>query len=62
MVTNAKRSQGAPNMVIPIGVPSGEKAGRGVYTQLIPPRVILGGRAMFPTYRMIGTFSVRLTC
>ena len=47
-------------MVIPIGVPRGEKAVRVVYAQLIPPKVTLVGRVMSPMQSMMGTCNVRL--
>ena len=47
-------------MVIPIGVPNGDRAVRGVCTQLIPPKVTLVGRVMSPMQSMIGTYNVRL--
>ena len=48
-------------MVIPTRVPNGEKAVKGVCTQLIPPKVTLVGRVMFPMQRMTGTCNVKLT-
>ena len=49
MPTRTRQSQGAPSMVIPIGVLNGEKVVRGVYVQLIPPEVILVGRVTSPS-------------
>ena len=61
MPTHTKQSQGAPSMVIPIGVPNREKAVREVCAQLIPPKVTLVGRVMFLMQRVTGTYNVRLT-
>ena len=60
MPTCTRQSQGDPNMVIPIGVPNGEKAVRGVCAQLIPQKVTLVGRVMSPMQGMIGICNVRL--
>ena len=59
MPTHTKQSQGAPSMVIPTGVPNGEKAARGVCAQRIPTKVTLVGRVMFPMQRVTGTYNVR---
>ena len=47
-------------MVIPIGVPSGERAMRGVYVQLILPEATLEGRVTSPMQSMMAICNVRL--
>ena len=61
MPTHSKQSQGASSVVIPTGVPNGEKVTREVCAQLILPKVTLVGRVTFPMQRVIGTYDVRLT-
>ena len=60
MPTHTRQSQGASSMVIPIGVPNGGKAVRGVCVQLIPPKVTLVRKVMSPVQSMTGTCNVRL--
>ena len=60
MPTHTRQSQGVPSMVIPIGVPNGEKAVRGVCAQLIPLKVTLMGRVTSPIQSMTGICNVRL--
>ena len=60
MPTCTRQSQGALSMVIPEGVPNGEKAMRGVYVQLIPPEATLVGRVTSLTRSMMGICNVRL--
>ena len=60
MPTYTKQSQEAPSMVIRTGVPNGEKVMREVCVQLIPSKVTLVGRVMFPMQRVTGTCNVKL--
>ena len=61
MLICIKQNEGVPNMAIFLGATNGEGAVREVCTQLIPVKVNLEGRVMFPMQRMTETCNLKST-
>ena len=59
MLIYTRQNQGDTNMAIRIGASNGEEVVREVCTQLIPVKVNLEGRAVFPMQKMIKTCNVK---
>ena len=61
MLIYIKQNQGVPSMAIHVGATNRERAVREVCTQLIPVKVNLEGRVMFPMQRMTETCNLKST-
>ena len=59
MLIYTKQNQGVLNIAIHVGALNEEEIVREVCTQLIPVKVNLEGRAVFPMQKMIETCNVK---